>query len=294
MKARVKRPGFSLIELIVVMGLIGIVMSLLLSAVQQSRSAATRLACQNNLKQMALALHTYHDSHHGLPPRPSDWPRYRNLTWMTFLLPYIEQQSLWIATEKAYTVDSKLFYDPPHIGLNSVVKLYVCPADSRLYTPLQGDNVISAAYGSYLGVSGKKSQDGVLGSTPGINFSEITDGTSATVMIGERPPPTSLIAGRWYQSLVIHENRDLHRGPDGRMPIFNYSNGNDPYCIGPLYAYRYGRLDNTCDRYHFWSLHSGGANFAFADGSVRFLRYSAADILPALATRAGGEVVSLE
>lgn len=66
-----------------------------------------------------------------------------------------------------------------------------------------------------------------------------------------------------------------------------------PAGMRPAFAFGPGRLDNPCDSYHFWSLHSGGANFAFGDGSVKFLRHSAVDILPALASGRGGEVVSV-
>ncbi len=67
---------------------------------------------------------------------------------------------------------------------------------------------------------------------------------------------------------------------------------NKAYCLGGTYTYGPGRIDNQCDMFHFWSLHSGGAHFLFADGSVHFLRYDAAPIMPALASRGGNDVVN--
>lgn len=172
------------------------------------------------------------------------------------------------------------------------MKVYVCPADGRLFSPLTDDFGITAAYASYVGIAGVTSPNGVLGPSPGIRFAEVTDGLSSTVMVGERPPPASLLAGRWYTA-SFDTRGGMDRGPDGSMFVLSPALIMDPACVGPIYSFRYGRLDNPCDRYHLWSLHPDGANFAFADGAVHFLPYSAAPLLPALTTRAGGEAVEL-
>lgn len=285
------RGAFTLIELLVVMGVSGILFSLLMCAVQQARAAADRAACQNNLKQIALALHSFHDVHNGLPP-PMDAGRLGELSWMGFLLPHIDQDPLWSTSVQAFAIDRRAFHDPPHIGFQTVVTVYVCPADGRLLSPLTDERGVTAAYTSYIGIAGSSSPNGVLGPSPGVRFAEVTDGLSYTVMVGERPPPASLLAGRWYTaSFDTRGGRD--RGPDGAMVVLSPALIMDPVCLGPIYSFRYGRLDNSCDRYHLWSLHPEGANFAFADGGVRFLPYSAAPLLPALVTRAGGEAVEL-
>jgi len=131
----------------------------------------------------------------------------------------------------------------------------------------------------------------VLGLFPGIRLSDITEGTSQTLMIGERPPPDSLQAGWWYPGLDAYQQG--FRGPNNAIILGSgVFYANDPRLIrsgtfGP------GRTDNPCDRYHLWSLHPGGANFLFADGSGRYLPYSAEPLIMALASRSGGEIVEL-
>jgi prepilin-type processing-associated H-X9-DG protein len=123
----------------------------------------------------------------------------------------------------------------------------------------------------------------------GAALHEFRDGTSSTLLLGERPPPDSLQAGRWYSGHYILEPSG---GPDALMRIPSAKWPYDFECQLAGSQYGPGDLKNPCDRYHFWSFHSGGANFAFADGSVRFVPYTARDILPALATRDGGETLT--
>ncbi len=286
--------GFTLVELLVVIGIISLLLSLALPAVQRVRESAARIQCQNNLKQIGIALHHHHDVYGRLPPQsPKDEndPNY-SLTWMALVLPQIDQEALWQTTEQAFQIDPQTPFDnPPHVGLASVVKTYVCPDDGRLLSPLQDKDGITAAYASYLGVAGGTNfADGVLGRIPGIRLSEITDGTSTTLMVGERPPPETLQAGWWYTRLRRAGIWGTLYGPDGVMPVAHAYLPTDP-CLGP-YRFGPGRPDNPCDRYHFWSLHPGGAHFLFADGSVPFLPYSAQPTMVALATRNGGEAVS--
>ena len=289
------RPAFTLIELLVAIGVIGLLISFLLVAVQGAREAAARVACQNNLRQIGLGLHAYHDRTGQLPPQPIRNGLYdpnSTLSWMGLILPDVDQAGLWAATTRAYAVDRIPFRNPPHVGYNTVVKLYLCSADGRLGSPLTDSFGVTAAYASYLGVLGSTSNDGVLGPEPGIRLADITDGTSATLMVGERPPPDSLQGGHWYTA-TRHSVWGPNRGPDEKMPVLGQVSITDDECTGAVVEFGYGRTGNPCDRYHFWSLHVGGANFLFADGGVRFLRFGTRDILPALASRAGGEVVAV-
>lgn len=287
------RSGFNLIELLVVIGMIGVLLSLLLPAVQAVREAAARTQCQNNLHQMGLALHNFHDSHGSFPSLHTDEvsnPNY-SLIWMALILPEMGEDPLWAVTEAAFRIQPRWPYDnPPHLASSAVVKVYVCPDDPRLLSPLVDRDGITATYTSYLGVSGGRgSSDGVLGLEPGIRITDITDGTSQTLMVGERPPPTTLQAGWWYSRIRFTGVWGTLYGPDDGIDVAPFPYPGEP-CEGQ-FRFGPGRIDNPCDRYHFWSLHSGGANFLFADGSVHFLSYSAEPIMVPLATRAGGEVI---
>ncbi|OWK41605.1 hypothetical protein FRUB_03683 [Fimbriiglobus ruber] len=108
-------------------------------------------------------------------------------------------------------------------------------------------------------------------------------------MVGERPPPDTYQAGWWYPG--FHFSARGHRGPNGGLVAgAGLYFINDPCTIGKR-TFGPGRLDNPCDRNHYWSLHPGGANFLFADGSVRFLSYAAEPIIIPLASINGGEIV---
>ena len=297
-----ERAGFSLVEVLVTIGVISVLLGLTLPAVQMARDSAARTRCSSNLREVGLALHNYHSVHEILPPQRSGPVKggglgndpNRLLAWWTLILPYIDQSALWTVSEQACLADSNPLHDPPHIGYSTVVRAYTCPADFRSNTPQ-----LDLRYGKltgltgYIGVSGYPAVGpGVFGRSPGVTLTEITDGTSSTLMVGERPPPDSLQAGQWYSN-VIDTSRDPEHGPDGHMAVSEPHHPLDNTCRFAGRHYGPGRLSNPCDRYHFWSLHKGGSNFLFADGAIRFLPYSARDILPLLATRSGGEVAEM-
>lgn len=297
------RRGFSVIELFVVIGIIGLLLSLMLPAIQRVRESAARVGCSSNLHQIGLACHSFESSEGTLPPsakhldvgRGAVASRMALLQWPVLLLPYIEQGNLWQQTLEAYRIEWLYnFNDPPHVGLSTVVRLYTCPTDSRLRSPLSDDQGYRAAYWSYMGVSGGKGPDGVFYYGPkGVKLAEIRDGTSQTLLVGERTPPGRLHVGAWY-SPVLADNSWIYdeywHGRAASMTV--YREASVSYCQGP-FQFGPGREDNPCDSNHFWSYHPGGAHFVFADGHVQFLRYSAAPIMPALGSRAGGEVVEL-
>jgi prepilin-type processing-associated H-X9-DG protein len=189
--------------------------------------------------------------------------------------------------------------NPPHVGLSTVIKVYTCPADGRLSAAITDDRGYTAAYGSFEGVGcgGCVSGGGYNGAVPGfrgVSLAAITDGASNTLLIGERPPWGRYLSGAWYTGIIpdpaLNGDPNWAGGGIGAMDVVDA--GEYFGCRGPV-RYGPGRLNNRCDVLHFWSLHSGGASFAFCDGSVRFLPYSAEPIMIPLATRAGGEAVSV-
>jgi prepilin-type N-terminal cleavage/methylation domain-containing protein/prepilin-type processing-associated H-X9-DG protein len=291
------RCGLSLIELLVVIALIGLMIGLTLSAVQWVRASAVRTHCLNNARQLATALHNYHGTHQVFPPgHTSDTvPKtYHDLGWPARVLPFIEQQLLWGRVEEAFRVTpSGLPYTPPHDAiLATVIPLFCCPADQRVQSTQLAAGTFPVAFTSYLGVVGihQSRRDGVLYVDSAVRLGDITDGSSQTLLFGERPPSADFAFGWWYRGWGQQRDgsAEMVLGVRERNTIgVRYPCPAGPYAFGP------GRFDNQCDMFHFWSPHTGGAHFAFADGSVRFIRYSAEPIMAALATRAGGEAVSL-
>jgi prepilin-type N-terminal cleavage/methylation domain-containing protein/prepilin-type processing-associated H-X9-DG protein len=290
------RQGVTLIEMLLVIAIIGALIGLLMPAVQKARGAALRVVCANNLGQIGLALHQYHDSEGVLPPgfssRGSAQP-FPRMTWLTRLLPYIEQPQLWHATVGAYDDNPVSYQNPPHIGLATPVKVYQCPMDPRVSRAQITHFNWSVALTSYVGVLGTSFDriDGVLYLDSRVRLADITDGTSNTLMVGERPPSADKWFGWWYTGLG-----QFATGSDDMLLGVRERNARtSPFtlaCPSGPYDFRTGQMNQQCDLFHFWSLHDGGATFAFCDASVHFLPYSANPIMPALATRSGGEAVS--
>jgi len=290
------RPAFTLIELLVAIAIVAVLTGLVLGAVQKSRAAAARANCQNRMKQLGLALHQYHGTANALPPGISvqaERGKFPFLGWPARLLPHLEQGALWRDVDSAFATDPAplTFYGhAPHAVLLATPVVHLaCPADGRMPGPVAIGKV-SVAFTSYLGVEGtdQKSRDGVLYLDSGVRLADITDGTSQTLCLGERPAPADFRFGWWY--------RGWGQSQDGSSEMVlgvRERNVAVPDCPLGVYGFSPGRLSNPCDVLHFWSFHDAGANFAFADGSVRFLTYAVDPILPALTTRAGGEGVAV-
>lgn len=294
-----RRPGVGLVEVLVVVGVIGLLVGLLLGAVQSARGAAARAGCAGHLRQLGVASAQHHDTLGRLPQpyRFQPVPGKRQpvpLPWTNDLLPFLEQEALWRTIVPAHQLAFGSEH-PPHVGLVTVVKVFACPADGRLGGPITDDLGYTAAYGSYLGVVEFHTRPAAMDAARLVRMTDVTDGASQTLLLGERPPPGRALAGNWYTNAV----------PDPyNATTANYSYGNaiqvawdiavapGGQCRGP-FQFGPGRVENPCDSHHFWSLHPGGANFLYVDGSVHFHTYAAAAVLPALATRAGGEVVSV-
>lgn len=288
------RPAYSLVEVIVVIGILSLLLALLLPAVQRVREAANRMRCSNNLRQIGIALHHYHNDYGRFPSGTAPGRQgelYPYMSWMTRLLPYVEETNAWRLAEEEYA-DQKNPFRPQHTLLSRPMTLYNCPSDERVRVPQLTHLGHLVALTSYQGVSGTAydQSDGVLFMDSQIRLEDIVDGSSQTIVVGERPPSPDFWFGWWYAGYGVLGTGTLDHvlGAAEKNPGWRYVE----HCPRGPYSFRAGDTKEMCDVFHFWSLHSGGAHFLFGDGTVRFLSYHAANVLPALATRANGEVVS--
>jgi len=234
----------------------------------------------------------------GGPPGPG--VAYPYLGWEARLLPYLEQDALWQNTIDAFRADPFPFHNPPHLGLSRPLAVLGCPSDGAVDVPqgYQGKfGDLHVALTSYLGNAGTSATtfDGVLYLNSSVKYTYIKDGTSNTILAGERPPAPDFRFGWWYAGVGQRGlgSLDMVLGASEKNLLTGFTASASPYADCPPGPYQFGpgSVTNPCDVFHYWSLHVGGANFVFADGSVHFINYSAGALLPALATRAGGEVV---
>jgi prepilin-type N-terminal cleavage/methylation domain-containing protein len=328
MRRSSRRSGFTLIELLVVIAIIGILIALLLPAVQKVRDAANRTKCQNNMKQMGIMLHHYHDVYGSFPSGVEDTQENINghpagsgmhvgvhawWSWMALTMQYYEQDNLYKVADDYARANPTL--DPwgqpggqqnPVLGMT--VKMWTCPADSRteLATDVPDPNggpTFHVAFTEYLGVQGIMNHDklGILYFESKTRMAEVTDGLSNTFLVGERPPSTDLDFGWWfagagYGTSAQYGTGDVVLGPreNGYVTfIASFADTKPSSCKKPSYiGLKPGDINDDCDQAHFWSLHSGGANFLIGDGSARFVSYSLDQTtLEGLCTRNRGEVL---
>jgi prepilin-type N-terminal cleavage/methylation domain-containing protein len=312
-RARTVRPAFTLIELLVVIAILAILIGLLVPAVQQVRESANRTQCANNLKQIGLACHSYHDGYKRFPPGYLAAGPYRDGAtdtapgwgWAAFLLPYLEQGSLYRRLNLAQPIQNSA-------AIQTLLPLYLCPSD---LTPPGafavpdgfGNTVCFAAPTSYAACCGSDASDtrdptgdGVFYRNSRIRIADIRDGTSSTILVGERA--WAQANGAWAGAIpggVIRRGQFNPCQPT--IPAAWYPSST----IALAHAHLNNALvdpDGSAGMDDFSSMHFGGSFFLFADGSVHFLRSVSADnaegsysadglSFQALATRASGEVV---
>jgi prepilin-type N-terminal cleavage/methylation domain-containing protein/prepilin-type processing-associated H-X9-DG protein len=291
------RHGFTLIELLVVIAIIGVVIGLLTPAVQKVREAAARLQCTNNLKQMGVACHNYHDTNKSFPPGYLASATYPATTpgwgWAAFLLPYIEQDTLY----KQIDFNQPLETSP---AIQAMISVYICPSDNVPPSPFAITDgtfttIAQAAPSSYAATVGDDASDvndptgnGIFYRNSHTRIADITDGTSSTVMIGDRP--YSQCHGIWAGA----PNGAIARA--GAQNVWPNATAPAPALV--LVHNNWINITTDADGGldDFSSNHTGGANLLFADGSVHFIRSvtaegSARRAVWALGTRAGNEVI---
>ncbi|MEO1999799.1 MAG: DUF1559 domain-containing protein [Planctomycetaceae bacterium] len=291
-RGRVHR-GFTLIELLVVIAIIAILIALLLPAVQQARESARQTQCQNNLKQIGIALHNYHDLHRGLPPGwigatdgQPDVNGDSGLGWAALLLPALDQSPLY----EAINTESSVLNSANQAPRVSSLTVFRCPSDPsestwRLHFAGQPRRVLATlASANYVGAFGTTPLEacavlppgqtchgnGVLYHNSHIRFRDIVDGTSHTVFCGERKTDA---ARDWHSTWfgVIAGGQECHARILGAAD-------HPPNAVA-------GHLDD------FSSHHSTGAYFLFGDGRVTFLSENVnRRIYQGLSTRDGGEL----
>ena len=305
-----RRGGFTLIELLVVIAIIAILIGLLLPAVQKVRESANKTQCTNNLKQLGIAVHAYIGDFSNFPQNAGPGYNYNptspnSWSWLARTLPYIEQQNVYNSANIAGGVS----INAGGAAVQTYIKTFICPSASGPLTTPRTDEAnigsnfnyggppIAVGQTCYKGVAGSNwmwgtyQNTGPSGTADGLDhgdgiffrtdytrtltFAGITDGTSNTLMVGEDIP-----------SMNVHCD----------WPFFNHATGT---CAIPLNSAMlagqpgYNNPTDWPDVYSFRSRHTGGAQFAMADGSVRFVTASIAQpTYRAAATIAGNEVVN--
>ena len=326
MTARVRARGFTLVELLVVIAIIAVLIGLLLPAVQKMRETAWRVKCQNNLKQIGLALHMHHETHGGLPPsytwvdqkldggggpppppelkpridRPPppayldpNWPGWG---WAAHILPFIEQGNLHAETD----------FTGPTVGVlgekarRTAMPLYTCPSDDgvgeTMFQTMLGVQVAVANTNSYaacwgaLGLMSAEPEkgNGLFYRNSKVNFTrDVPDGTSNTLAVGERP--ASYAKAPWVGVLDAAALFTTPGAPVYRSAMY------------PGHVFVTARVGNKTlndpwsEPDDFFTPHPGTMNAVFADGSVRTIKMGIDPVVfQATATRAGGETLPPE
>ncbi|WP_339746681.1 DUF1559 domain-containing protein [uncultured Rubinisphaera sp.] len=311
LRLQVPRKAFTLIELLVVIAIIAILVALLLPAVQQAREAARRSSCKNNLKQIGLALHNYHDTYRVFPPgyinqfddpQPTNSGEYSTAvgaersawSWGAFVLPFVEQSALYDVLQVGDIRIKNALATPALLSnMQNPISSFRCPSDTApdVNTSKQvqdsagtARNIATANYvasnssrrwhssGSWVTGPGlgelsqwgtppnaNQSPNGMFWRNSKVRMRDITDGTSNTIMAGERAWELNNPAGATFTcragtvlgTRITNEQSEVHRGLAAATTAINFAN-------------------NNCNK-GFSSRHTGGAQFVMADGSVRFL-----------------------
>jgi len=280
------RRGFTLIELLVVIAIIAVLIALLLPAVQAAREAARRAGCLNNMKQIGIALHNYHDARGVLPSGYVYVKGYPTggFGWATMILPNLEQAALFNAVN---------FSLPAWSSQNSTacvqkIATYFCPTDYTTQGFLSREG-FGYAKSSYVASFGPNDMDitpedrlGLFSRNSQTRFADVTDGLSQTLAAGER---TNAVYLSVIGSADHYDLETVWSGAIKELPV-------DDHAHTTLFQAAYLINSPNFDDRDSMSFHPGGSNYLFADGSVKFIKLTInPTIYQTLGSRAGGEVV---
>lgn len=318
-----RRTGFTLIELLVVIAIIGVLIALLLPAVQSAREAARRTQCINNLKQIGLALHNYESTFGNFPPgwtayfeedhdhdhvgganfqddddALAGWPGW---AWGSMILGQVEQSALYAAINFDLPVDY-----PANLTIRtSRVRSYICPSDDQVErVPVRDEDntttLTEVSTGNYIGSNGigeigPDDGQGLFYMNSRVRIADIRDGTSQTLAVGERS--YNLSAVTWTARTPHGWNFKTPPSEGGDPRFQSFPHPAFSMVIGTVGIVDPPRTPNNPVAHpeDYWSHHPGGVNFVFADGSVRFIKNSISQaVFLALGTRKGREVVSAD
>jgi prepilin-type N-terminal cleavage/methylation domain-containing protein/prepilin-type processing-associated H-X9-DG protein len=315
------RSAFTLVELLVVIAIIGVLVALLLPAVQAARESARRMSCTNNLKQIALALHNHEGVYRVLPYSKRDTLPQRS--WAPDALPFLEQSNM--VSGASYDLNENWWRSTTYAGVaipNSTtvrthLAVFNCPStpnarrlQNKAENPPEQNKVgacgdyfvpegVSTAINNELPVSEQfpagADLQGALRKFPTDNtFAAITDGTSNTILIGECAGREDVYRGRKFTAAMADKTSPVCARARGGA----WATNDNPYEIGTRVEWCTGsaipgpmKINNSNEHGHlFYSFHPGGANFALADGSVRFISETIRlRVLATLVTRSGSE-----
>jgi len=297
---RSNRGGFTLVELLVVIAIIGVLIALLLPAVQQAREAARRMTCSNKMRQIGIAMHNYHDTHGSFPfallyrTGVSGAEDHRVHSGFAVILPFVEQTALY----EQLRADTNGFGTDYGDGANdpsaTVVDAFLCPSDVMAdLNPLRQDNGKS----NYVMIAGARRDDdssfacadnwfgrtdGMFYASSDTSFRDITDGTSNTAMIGERDGGDGKGGSQRHAAIWVGS-----RHAKWMNAVAGCTDGSNTSLLLNTPA-----NNGTSQWNSLGSFHSGGAHFTLADASTRFVAETIDnDLYTAIGTKSGGEVL---